>query len=414
MNMSLPSVTPVQKAIIIGSLGYFVDLFDIQLFAVLRVASLTDIGVPAEKLATIGGNILNAQMLGMILGALLWGWLGDRFGRYKALYGSILVYSLGTFACAFVQDPVTYGLMRFVTGFGLAGETGAAITIVAELMSPQKRAWGITILGAVAFLGPVAAVIISWFAPWRETYIITGILGLLLFFLRLKLFEPSMFEKIKQQKGARGSWRLLAQAGKVRTFVYCLMVGWPLIFAWQFMIFFSAELGKFVLTPGEMFEQKFCLLAFYIGTSLGDLLAGALSQWLHSRRKPIVLFYGAGALLIAFFFIAGSFMTFSASTIYTLYFFMGVVAGSWILLGMMAAEQFGTNIRATTAITITNFVRGFTIPIILTFNLLREHMDILISAGIIAAVLYAAAFFALTKLKETHGTDLDYVEKAVR
>lgn len=411
MSFAAFTKNTVHRAVFIGALGYFVDIFDIQLFAVLRTVSLTDIGVPSEHLAAIGGNILNAQMLGMILGAFLWGWLGDRFGRYKALYGSILVYSLGTFACAFVQDPITYGLMRFVTGFGLAGETGAAITLVSELMSPRKRALGITIVGAVAFMGPVAAVLISWIAPWRETYIITGLLGLALFILRIGLLEPSMFEKMRNHNSQRGSLKLLAEGQKVKLFFLCLMVGLPLIFSWQFMLFFAGEIGKSILPAGAAFEPKFCLLAFYIGTACGDISGGLLSQAWQSRRKPLFLYFFIGLIVTAFYLVAGPHLGLSPSSIYILYWVLGVSAGSWILFAMFAAEQFGTNIRATTAITITNLVRGFTIPIILAYQALQLSIGITLTAAMIGAVLYAIGFYALTRMPDTHGTDLDFIEQ---
>jgi MFS family permease len=210
----------VRRAIIIGSLGYFIDLFDIQLFAVLRLPSLTEIGVSSDQLATVGGQILNAQMAGMILGAFLWGWLGDRFGRLKAIYGSILIYSIGTLACGFVHDSFTYGLMRFVTGFGLAGETGAAITLVSEMMIPQKRGWGVTIVGAIAFLGPAVAVLISWFVPWRETYIIASLMGFALFILRRNLLEPTLFQKTDLIKNGRGSLKLLMQPQQAKIYLF--------------------------------------------------------------------------------------------------------------------------------------------------------------------------------------------------
>ena len=402
----------VRRAIIVCSLGYFIDVFDIQLFAILRMPSLTELGVSADQLATIAGYILNVQMLGMITGAFLWGWLGDRFGRLKALYGSILIYSIGTLACSFVQDPWTYGLLRFFTGFGLAGETGAAITLVAELMPPSKRGWGVTIISGIGFLGPAFAVIVSWFLPWRTTYVAAGFLGLLVLILRMRLVEPELFRKIESTNNTRGSLKLLAQRRPSFILLCCVTLGVPFCYCWNILNFFAPELSKAVLLPGEIFNQKICLLLFYVGTSCGDLLSGVASHIFHSRRKAIAALLYFGLLTSTSFLVIAPQVKIMATTLYTIYFFIGVAGGGWILFSTIAAEHFGTNIRATTAILTVNFVRVSVV--IMTFALqgLTGFTNISNSTLIVGLVVYLLGFLALRSLRETHGLDLDYLENA--
>jgi MFS family permease len=234
----------VRRAIIVCALGYFIDIFDIQLFAVLRVSSLTDLGVSAAHLSGIGGQILNMQMIGMILGGFMWGWLGDRFGRLKALYGSILIYSLGTLACSLVQDPTTYGILRFVTGFGLAGETGGAITLIAELMSREKRGWGAMVIGGFGAFGPAVAVPVSLLFTWRTTYVIAGLMGLALLILRLRLVEPEMFKKVAKGQSNRGSARMFLNPKLALLFIRGIAIGLPLIFMANLVNFFRLRLAK--------------------------------------------------------------------------------------------------------------------------------------------------------------------------
>lgn len=227
----------------------------------------------------------------------------------------------------------------------------------------------------------------------------------------MKLLEPTMFQKMQESNKYAWSLKFLMQPQQLRTFICCLIIGWPLIFAWQFLNFFSMEIGKSVLPEGAIFDQKLCLLAFYVGSSLGDIAAGAISQFMHSRKKPLVMFYIGGILVASFYLLLGSSIIKDAMDLYTVYFFLGFAAGSWILFAMMAAEQFGTNIRATTAITLTNLVRGFTIPIIFIFQFLKESLGITTAAAVIGITLYVCAFIALRQLRETHATDLDYMEK---
>ncbi len=404
-------VTPLARAIIVCALGYFIDVFDIQLFPVLRAASLTDLGVPAARLASVSGDILSIQMFGMVVGAFLWGWLGDRLGRLKALYGSIIVYSVGTLACSLVHDPFTYGALRFFTGFGLSGETGAAITLIAEMMPREKRGWGIILVAGVGFLGPVFAVLVAWFFPWRVTYVVAGLLGLAILILRMRLVEPAMFEKISRSAELRGSLRLVFQRHQGWIFACCVMIGLPFAFSWNLLNFFSLEFGHAVLKEGEVFDQRLCLLLFYIGTSCGDFLSGAATQLWRSRRKAMSAVYLIGVVAAAFYLMLGPQIGFTAVELYVIYLAIGIAGGGgWILFSTIAAEQFGTNIRATTAIVVINLVRGFAIPMVFVFQILRQVMSITNAAALIGLVLYALAFFALSRLRETHGLDLDYVE----
>lgn len=401
----------LRRTIIVSALGYFIDVFDIQLFAVLRVASLTDIGVAPERLATISGYIFNAQMFGMALGAFLWGWLGDRYGRLKALYGSILIYSLGTLACGFVHDPTTYGILRFITGFGLAGETGAATTLIAEMMSPKKRGWGITIISGFGFFGPAVAVLVSWFFEWRETYVVAGLMGFLLLILRMRLVEPLLFQKMRTSDTVRGSLRLLLQRRQALTFIRCLLIGLPFLYAWTFLNFFSLELSRDVLKTGEVFNQKICLFLFYIGATCGDIIGGALSQFLHSRRKSIIILYLFGIAVSALYLAIGPQVKFSVETLYAIYFLLGIGGGGWLLFSTIASEHFGTNIRATTTILAINLVRGFTIFTTFAFQGLSPVTTSANAAIIIGSTIYVLAFLALQRLRETHGLDMDYLEE---
>ncbi len=400
----------IRRAIVIGALGYFIDVFDIQLFAVLRVSSLTELGVSPERLPIIAGYILNAQMAGMILGGFLWGWLGDRFGRLRALYGSILIYSIGTLLCSIVHDPVTYGAYRFLSGFGLAGETGAAVTLVAELMPARSRALGIMILAGFAFLGPAAAVAISWLLDWRITYVIAGVMGLLLLVLRKALSEPLLFAKFADQPVMRGSLKLLAKRRPALALLWCLLAGVPLTYSWNLINFFSAEFGHSMLREGAVFSPKLPLIAFYLGTACGDVVSGAMTQILGSRRKTIAIFLIFGWGLISGVLIVGPIVKLSAPMFYGIYFLIGISGGFWVLITTVAAEHFGTNIRATTSIVVTNLVRGFTIPLVFILQALKPHTGIDGAAVWIALAIYPIALFALTRLDETHGRDLDYLE----
>ena len=403
----------VHRAIIVCALGYFIDIFDIQLYAVLRVASLTELGVPTNRLAAIGGYILNAQMFGMIVGAFLWGWLGDQYGRLKALYGSILICSVGTLLCSVVHDPTTYGVYRFISGFGLAGETGAAITLVTELLSPQKRGWGPTIVGGFGAFGPVFAVLISWFMPWRETYLIAGCLGLVIFVMRMKLVESAIFEKINQQQVARGFWQLYASPKRALTFVCCIALAVSATYGTNLLNFFSVEISKNVLKPGEIFSQKTSMLLFYVGLGFGNAISGAISQLWHSRRKGMAASLLFGALVSAAYLLAGPLIKFPVAVVYIIYFALGL-SGSLALAVTIAAEQVGTNIRATSSILMSNFARGLVIPMVFTFQWLREFMSVAGAAAVVGGFLYLAAFMALYHLRETHGVDLDYSESIGR
>lgn len=397
----------IHKVIIVCALGYFVDIFDIQLFAVLRQASLKDLGIRPEDMANVGGNILTAQMLGMILGAFLWGWLGDRFGRLQALLGSILIYSAGTMACALVQDVYTYGLLRFITGFGLAGETGAAITLVSELMTKQNRTWGVTVVAGFGTFGPVAAVLLAGLFDWRTTYLIAGLMGIGLLFLRTMLSESNLFLALKSSNDVvRGPLYLFSKEQRP-WLLRCILVGLPGIYAFSLLNFFSLEFAAIFVKDGE-FLQRTALICFYIGFGLGDCASGIISQLMKSRKQAILLFLSAGALLTACYFALGWATGFSSSAFYLLYLGFGVIAGYWMLFSLLAAEHFGTNIRTSGALVCVNLIRGFTIIMVPFFTFISPLIGFSGAALLIGIMIYAAAFWAWRQLRETHNTSLDY------
>ncbi|HEY9732407.1 MAG TPA: MFS transporter [Drouetiella sp.] len=396
------------RTIAVCALGYFVDVYDIQLFAVLRVASLKAIGIAPEQLGAVGANILNAQMLGMIVGAVIWGILGDRLGRVRALYGSILLYSIGTFACSFVHDANSYAIMRFITAIGLAGEIGAAVVLISELMPAKERGWGITIIGGIGFLGPVVAVLTSFFLEWRQSYVLAGLIGLALLVLRTRLFDADMFSKTKGKTTLAEFFTLFARRSFLQPFFMCLLMSLPLTFVWNVLNFFSMEISKTVLVSDEEFNQKLSLLLFFFGTSVGDIVSGFATQFFQSRRKAMSYTLLLAVVASLALLLIAPIVKLTALQFYLIYFILGVSSGCWALATMITSEHFGIDIRATASLLMLNLLRGATIPIVFCFQNLQKPLGIANAAATIGIVLFLASFASLFSMSETFGRELDF------
>jgi MFS family permease len=393
--------------VIVAGLGYFVDLFDITLFGVVRVASLKGLGItdPAAILDS-GLIVYNAQMAGMMVGGILWGVLGDRRGRLSVLFGSILLYSLASIASAFVWDVTSYAVVRFLAGVGLAGELGAAITLVSESLPREKRGLGTTLVAALGMLGVVAAALIGQQLQWKTAYILGGVLGLALLVARLRIAESSLFAKVPRH--AVNPF-LVFTGGRLRKYIACILIGVPIYFTTGILFIFAPELTAGLGVKGTVTAGN-AILFGSIGLTVGDLLAGVLSQWLGSRKRAIALGLIAGySLMLVYCFVTGL----SSSTIYLLSLLIGTAVGYWAVLVTMSAEQFGTNIRATVATTVPNFVRGSAVFAATLFAYLKNDFAVPRAAFIVGTICFGLALLALTQVDETFTRDLDYEEGAV-
>ena len=397
----------VMLAILVAALGYFVDIYDLLLFSIVRISSLKDIGVPVEMTQEIGARILNFQMFGMLLGGVFWGVLGDKRGRLSVLLGSIVMYSLANIANGFVQTVTQYEWLRFVAGIGLAGELGAGITLVSEIMGKNERGYGAMIVAGVGVLGAVLAAFVAERFAWRTAYFIGGGLGLSLLALRVGVLESGMFQSLNREV-SRGNFFLLFSNGKrfVR-YLACILVGLPTWFVVGVLITFSPEMSAAMGVVGV--KAGTAIMATYSGIAVGDFLSGWLSQKLRSRRKVIGLFLALTAILIVVWSNASGI---SLAQFYALCFALGVAVGYWAIFVINSAEQFGTNIRATATTTAPNFVRG-AVPLMVTSYLYLskgEGLGALKAALVVGLVSVAIAFGALLVLRETFGKDLDYIE----
>ncbi len=395
-------------AITVSALGYFVDVYDIILFSAVRIPSLRSLGLPEEQITTIGLRLINLQLIGMLLGGISWGILGDKKGRLSILFGSIFLYSSATLANAFVSNVETYGLLRFIAGFGLAGEMGAGITLVNELMTKEKRGYGTMIIATSGIFGGIAGGLVGNFLTWQTAYILGGIGGFLLLFLRMGVVESGLFVNLKNQtQVAKGSLLLFFKTPALLSkYLKCLLVGVPF---WVFIGLFMAlapELGKALNIAGPI-TAAWAILFFNIGLGFGDLSSSLLSQILGSRKKAIMTY-----LSITFIAVI-SFLSLQNASTTLFYFFcalLGLGSGSWAIFIMIAAEQFGTNLRATVATSLPNFVRSMGIPFMAILSMLKPQFGILWGLGIIAISSIVLAFIAISSLKETFATSLDFVE----
>lgn len=394
--------------IILASFGYFVDIYDLVIFSIVRVKSFTEIGISEAKMLSSTQFVLNMQMAGLLLGGIFWGIIGDKLGRVKVLFGSILIYSLANIANAFVENIESYAWIRLIAGIGLAGELGAGITLISETMSKEKRGYGTMIVATVGVLGAVAAFYISEISTWRNAYIIGGILGLVLLIFRMGTFESKMFKNAENSEVSRGNLLMLFNSKeRFLRFLKVIFVGAPIWFLVGILITLAPEFGK-TLHSTEPLSAGKGILYCYIGISLGDLMAGLLAQVLKSRLKTVFIFQ---ILIIIFASIYLNSENITPEKFSILAFFIGIGTGYWATFATIAAEQFGTNIRATVATSAPNFVRGLLIPITLFFNYLTSQSSLISAAYITLFILCGLALISIFTLKETFSKDLDYFEK---
>lgn len=414
MQQNLSQKTNLQHLfsipVIVAALGYFVDIYDLLLFGIVRVPSLQDMGLSKEEIGDIGKNILNWQMGGLLLGGILWGILGDKKGRLSVLFGSILTYSLANIGCGFVKDPTTYALLRFIAGIGLAGELGAGITLVSEVLPKELRAIGTSIVAGVGLFGAVAGYFtVELFGGWRTAYFVGGGLGVVLLLLRISVFESGMFENIKHQTGVKKGnfFALFTNADRLSRYLKCIAIGMPTWFVIGILATFANEFGEKLGIAEEIKPGK-AIMFCYIGLAIGDLASGFISQFLSSRKKAVSLLLVLTLICSIYYLYAG--MN-SAQELYTVCVFAGFSVGYWAMFVTIGAEQFGTNLRATAATTVPNMVRGTVIGMTSLYSGLKPSLEVFNAAAIVGIICFVLAFYSILTIPETHNKDLDYLEE---
>lgn len=394
--------------VLVAALGYMVDMYDLFLFSIVRVPSLKSIGVSDDVLLENGILLLDLQMAGMLLGGIMWGIIGDKKGRLSVLFGSIITYSLANIGNGFVTSVEQYAVLRFIAGIGLAGELGAGITLVTEILPKTIRGYGTTLVATMGVIGAILAYFVADMLDWRYAYFVGGGLGLMLMIMRIRVFESAMFDKLKIRNIKRGDiLLLLGNKKRALKYLQSILVGLPIWFTVGILITFSPELGK-ALNLTEPINAGLAVMIFFSGQLAGDIVSGLLSQQLQSRKRVMLLF-----ILLSFSFVLMYllFPSHSTTLLYIICCCIGFCNGYWTLFVTVAAELFGTNLRATVATTIPNFVRGAIIPITLIFKSFIPDIGILYSALIVGAVVYAVALISLVGLEETFTKDLNYIEE---
>jgi MFS transporter, putative metabolite:H+ symporter len=397
-----------QLATIVSALGFFVDVYDLLLFGIIRKPSLTDLGLSASEVLTQGEFIISVQMTGLLLGGILWGILGDKKGRLSVLFGSILLYSIANILNGMVHTTAQYALMRFIAGVGLAGELGAGITLVSELLPKEKRGMASAMVASFGILGAVTAFFMKEFFFWRTCYFIGGALGLLLLLLRVRVRESNLYTEIKTTDLQRGNF-LMFFTNKERFLRYlrCILIGLPAWYIIGVLITFSDQFGAAFgikdIDPGKAIMYQYLAIAF------GDLSVGLLSQRLKSRKKALFIFYAITIFFAILFFLQKSG---SATVFYFICAGLGYGTGFTVVYITMSAEQFGTNLRATAAISIPNMVRGALPLILLLFKFTRNLFNSYVIGGwVTGIILMAIALIAAQHTEETFGKELDFVEQ---
>lgn len=395
-------------AIIASALGFFVDLYDIMILSVVRKPSLLAMGVAEADLLSKGVWLINIQMVGMLIGGFIWGIIGDKMGRLSVLFGSIILYSTATFANAYAPSFEIYLLLRFLAGVGLAGELGAAITLVTEQMPQKYRGIGPAIIGGCGMLGAIFGAYIGGKYSWQFTYQLGGGLGFVLLILRLGVLESGLFNEMKGKTSNRGNLRMLFKnKDYIKKYISICVLGFPIWYVNGVVMTFTPEIAK-AWGMVEIPSVSTVVIYYFIGLTFGDLTGGFVSQYFQSRKKAIRLYLSLYALAAIVFFVVGN----QSALIYkSLILFLGFCVGYSIVLLTLAAEQYGTNIRATVTTSSLNILRATVIPQTLLFEFLNPYIGTVNSAMVVGVVAILLAFWGLSNLEETFHKDLNYTEE---
>ncbi|GAB3896410.1 MFS transporter [Larkinella knui] len=401
--------------VIVAALGYFVDIYDLLLFGIVRVPSLRDLGLNDEQISRVGATILNWQMGGLLIGGILWGVLGDKRGRLSVLFGSIITYSIANIACGFIDrvtfmNPVDYyAVMRFIAGVGLAGELGAGITLVSEVLPKQLRAIGTSLVAGVGLFGAVVAYFTVELFNWQNAFLIGGGMGIGLLLLRIGVIESGMFTQVSEQKHVQKGnfFSFFTDWERFSKYMKCIGIGLPTWFVIGILATFSNEFGK-AFGIAEPVKPGLTIMWCYIGLAIGDLASGLISQGLKSRKQAVSLLMGFTLIVsLVYVFVGPKTVT----GLYMYFLAMGFGIGYWAMFVTIGAEQFGTNLRATAATTVPNMVRGTVILMTSLYSYLKPSFDI-VNAGIAVGILsFAIGFYSILTIPETHGKDLNYLEE---
>ncbi|MDF2193488.1 MFS transporter [Paraflavitalea sp. CAU 1676] len=397
-------------AVLVAALGYFVDIYDLLLFSIIRIPSLQSLHLGNQAILTEGEKIIQWQMWGLVIGGIIWGVMGDKKGRLSVLFGSILLYSLANIANGWVQTVDQYKVIRFIAGIGLAGELGAGITLVSELTPKEKRGIATSLVAGIGLTGAIFAFVMKQHFHWRTCYFAGGGLGIVLLMLRISVFESGLFQQSRKKKLRRGSlWMLVNKKRRLKKYVLSILIGLPTWFVIGVLVSFSKEFGEH-MDISEVIDPGQSIMYCYVGLSVGDIIIGLVSQRLKSRKKALFIFYGITTVFMLLYFTAQ--WQGSASGMYWICAGLGFGAGYWAIFVTMAAEQFGTNLRSTAATTIPNMVRGMLAILILPlFQYLRGIADFYTGGWITAAIIMVITVVAAIRIEETFNKDLNFVER---
>jgi putative MFS transporter len=396
----------IYPLIIVAALGYFVDIYDLIVFNVVKNESLMALGFSGESLKNNEIYLFNVQMTGMLIGGIIWGILGDKKGRVSVLFGSIFLYSIANLANAFVSTIDQYAFWRLMAGLGLAGELGAGITLVSESMEKEKRGYGTMIIVTFGALGAVVASLVGQSFGWQTTYIVGGCMGLVLLLLRAGAFESGMYEQAKLNVAVKkGNFlSLFSNKQNLLKYLACIVIGLPIWFVIGVLINLSHRFGEVFNLQIDVAQS---VMYAYLGLSFGDLLSGLFSQWLRSRKKVVLGYLLFTVVLLCIYLFNNSV---SETYFHFMCFMLGAATGYWALFVTIASEQFGTNIRSTVTNTVPNFVRGAVVPITLSFKSLIPVVGIIYAALIVGLICLFLAIAGILYVKETFSKDLNYYE----
>lgn len=394
--------------VLVAALGYFVDIYDLLLYGIVRIESLESLGLTPQEVTDVGLKLASWQMTGLLIGGVIWGMMGDKRGRLSVLFGSIILYSLANVANGLVETTNQYIIVRFIAGIGLAGELGAGITLVSELIPKEKRGLATSLVAGLGLTGAVFAYFIAQWFSWRTCYFIGGALGFSLLLLRISVFESGMFTQMKNSDISKGNFLMFfTNKDRLKRYVLSILIGLPTWYVVGILLFFSNDFGK-AFGIEEKIEPGKAVMFAYVAISVGDVAIGLLSQKLKSRKKSLYVFYAITAIGILLYFTQDGG---SASYMYAISALLGFGTGFWAIFVTMAAEQFGTNLRATAATTIPNMVRGALPAIVFLFTSLQGSFTFVQSGIITGVVIMVISIVAVGMIKETFGKDLNFYEE---